>query len=347
LLLRRNKIEIAELKSSLELLMKNEHICVCICTYKRPSSLKRLLEGLQLQEIRGPFEFSVVVVDNDCNRSAEHIVAEFQADSGIDVCYYVEPEANISLARNRALELAQGQYLAFIDDDEYPDKNWLSSLYQAQQRFDADAVIGFVQPHFKSEPPQWLLRGRFFFKPVPPLPPSGTPLALGTTSNALVSRAAIHKGSLSFNPALGRSGGEDQKFFTDLQALGFKLIFCGEAIVQETIPAERQSVTYLWKRHHLEGQTNVRIAHIADNGKLVQLAALLKSFAATGVYGLLLPLLVVLGRHMAIRYWLKMAWHLGFIAGSLHWQTLWDRGQFEAYMQSTTIIPSQLSSEDD
>ena len=52
--------------------MARDHICVCVCTYKRPAGLERLLEKLRLQDTKGLFDFSVVVVDNDrshCRRA--------------------------------------------------------------------------------------------------------------------------------------------------------------------------------------------------------------------------------------------------------------------------------------
>lgn len=41
------------------------HISVCICTFKRPSLLLRLLKELAGQETQGLFTYSIVVVDND------------------------------------------------------------------------------------------------------------------------------------------------------------------------------------------------------------------------------------------------------------------------------------------
>src|SRR5215469_9249606 len=51
--------------SSLAAAERTQHICVCICTYKRPGPLQRLLKGLEGQETQGLFSFSVVVADND------------------------------------------------------------------------------------------------------------------------------------------------------------------------------------------------------------------------------------------------------------------------------------------
>ena len=98
---------------------RTKHLSVCICTYKRPQLLKRLLETLEKQETDG-FTFSVVVADNDEGRSAEPVVLEFSAQSAIPVTYCMESEQNISLARNRAIANASGDFIAFIDDDEFP-----------------------------------------------------------------------------------------------------------------------------------------------------------------------------------------------------------------------------------
>src|SRR5690349_17824676 len=101
------------------------HICVCICTYKRPRYLKRHLHGLSCQDAQGSFTFSIVIVDNDAFRSSEGLVTEFARSSAINIRYFVETRQNISLARNLAVGNAAGDYVAFIDDDEFPTEAWL------------------------------------------------------------------------------------------------------------------------------------------------------------------------------------------------------------------------------
>jgi hypothetical protein len=55
--------------------------------------LKRLLQTLEKQETDGLFTFSIVVADNDGQRSAEALVSDFAADAAIAVTYCVEPLA--------------------------------------------------------------------------------------------------------------------------------------------------------------------------------------------------------------------------------------------------------------
>ena len=42
-----------------------KHISVCICTFRRPSLLRKLLDRLEHQNSNGQFSFSIVVTDND------------------------------------------------------------------------------------------------------------------------------------------------------------------------------------------------------------------------------------------------------------------------------------------
>src|SRR5438132_1043871 len=108
---------------------------VCVCTFRRPALLGRLLDGLAAQEdVPGAFE--VVVVDNDRAATAgEAIAAARRRLPSLRLRSAVEPEQNIALARNRAVAAARGRFIAFIDDDEDPDRRWLAALLDAVERF--------------------------------------------------------------------------------------------------------------------------------------------------------------------------------------------------------------------
>lgn len=136
-------------------------ICVCICTYKRPLLLRRLLDALPKQ-LRGSIDFEVTctVVDNDASRSAETIVSGFCKDTGFPLRYECEPERNFAIVRNRAVDSSDGHFIAFVDDDEVPANNWLLNLMDALYSFGSDGALGPVRPYFEEEAPGWLKRSR-------------------------------------------------------------------------------------------------------------------------------------------------------------------------------------------
>src|SRR4030095_15737806 len=118
------------------------HISVCICTYKRPQLLAQLLGALDVQRTEDRFTYSVVVADNDHGESARPVVGEFAGRASITVSYCVEPRQNIALARNRAVDNASGDFIAFIDDDEEPVADWLLHLHGTVIAYGADGAIG-------------------------------------------------------------------------------------------------------------------------------------------------------------------------------------------------------------
>ena len=141
---------------------KLDHISVCICTFKRPEMLTQTLDGVTSQVTESVFSYEVVVVDNDSRRSAEDTVRRFQSTNELKISYDCEPEQNIALTRNRVIHNATGNFIAFIDDDEYPVKDWLFRLYHTITEYSADGVLGPVLPFFPPEVPQWLKKGNIF-----------------------------------------------------------------------------------------------------------------------------------------------------------------------------------------
>ena len=137
-------------------------ITVCICTFKRQAFLENLLRKLESQRTDNLFEYDVVVADNDAGRSAEPVVRALAGSSSLKITYCAEPVANIALARNAALANARGNFIAFIDDDEFPTAEWLYQLFHARDAHRVDGVLGPVLPHFMQEPHSWLEKGKFF-----------------------------------------------------------------------------------------------------------------------------------------------------------------------------------------
>src|SRR5947199_6931137 len=124
-----------------------DHICVCVCTYRRPQFLQRLLKTIAGQSTDGLFTFSIVVADNDQLQSAQAAVLDFAAEWSIPIKYCVEPQQNIALARNKAIENASGDFIALIDDDEFPTKDWLVTLLKTCEEYQVDGVLGPVKRH--------------------------------------------------------------------------------------------------------------------------------------------------------------------------------------------------------
>jgi len=113
-------------------------ISVIICTRDRPLSLKRCLE--MLAQLDYP-AYEVVVVDN-CSRDPK--VAEVVAESGFR--YVREDRPGLDWARNRGIQEARYDIVAYIDDDALASPGWLRGIAMAFEQPDIMAVTGLVLP---------------------------------------------------------------------------------------------------------------------------------------------------------------------------------------------------------
>ncbi len=281
-----------------------KHISVCICTFKRPYLLKRLLEKLNCQITENLFTYSVVIADNDAAESAKRVVSEFAACSLNEVKYCIEHRKNIALARNKALEHAQGDFIAFIDDDEYPTMNWLLSLFKACNVSGIDGVLGPVKPYFEQKPPKWVTRGGFFERPTHA---TGYKISLSEarTGNVMFRRNILDGVQEPFRAEFG-TGGEDVDFFRRMIDKGNVFIWCNEAIVYEAVSMKRCKRSYLLKRALLRGRNSLK-------NPAGRLRNIVKSLVAIPVYSLALPVLLVLSDYQVMKCLIKFCDHSGRI----------------------------------
>jgi len=283
----------------------HDHISVCICTYKRPKLLTKLLSELQNQTTDSLFTYSIVVVDNDYIGSAKSIIEDWRSRSLVSIDYYNEPQQNIALARNRALENAKGNFIAFIDDDEYPVGNWLLNLYRAHKRLKADGILGPVVPYYETKPPKWVVRGKFYERSSPETA-SVLHWTKSRTGNVLLRKEIFDEKGNMFRPEFGM-GGEDRDFFRRMTAKGFHFVWCAEAPVYEVVTAERYKRSFMLRRALLRGK-------IPYNRSFM---ACLKSLVAIPIYTLLLPFLFVGQHHIFMKYLVSYFDHIGRILAFL------------------------------
>jgi glycosyltransferase involved in cell wall biosynthesis len=277
-------------------------ITVCICTYKRPLPLERLLNSLGDQDTHGLFTYSVVVVDNDELRSAEAVVTDAARTMPVEIKYCVEAKRGIAHARNKALENAHTDFIAFIDDDEFPTNQWLFHLFQTCEKYQVDGVLGPVRRHFDEEPPKWIRRGEFFNRPSHP---TGFILhwSQTRTGNVLFRRHVLPLDSLVFRAEF--RAGSDVDFFKRVMAKGYVFVWCDEAFVHETIPPARWTRKYILRKALLRG----RGAALRRDGALVTI----KSLIAVPVYTVALPVAFAWGHHRFMLLLMKICDHLGKI----------------------------------
>lgn len=230
-------------------------VSVCLATYRRNERLRAVLEDLAQQD-RLPDQ--VVVVDNDPAGGARTVIEQCRsAGAPFRIDYDVQPEPSIARTRNRTFELATGEWVAFIDDDERAPKEWLRNLLHAADMFNADGVLAPVEPQVPPDAPAWIRKGRFFDWPHQPegavVPFQG--LRFG---NVLLRAEQLRTEPGPFDTRHGLMTGEDFDLLVRLTRKGMKIVWSEKAPVFEPIELKRLSLRWLMQRALSGGQAFAR-----------------------------------------------------------------------------------------
>ncbi|MEN8184294.1 MAG: glycosyltransferase [Myxococcota bacterium] len=112
---------------------RKPRISVVVCSYNGSRTIRECLEGVS--RIDYP-NYEILVVDDGSTDSTAQIAGEF------DVRLIRTPQRGLSNARNTGMRAASGEIVAYLDDDAWPDPNWLTYLAETFERTGCAAAGG-------------------------------------------------------------------------------------------------------------------------------------------------------------------------------------------------------------
>lgn len=196
-------------------------VSVCITHFNRPHFLAQALESIRLQDYPN---FEVILVDDASTLPEAHVyldglVEEFES-KGWQI---IRNDNNIfpGAARNHAARQSRGEYLLFMDDDNYAKPNQISMFVQVAKRIGADiltcAMDVFVDHHAPSKETKIIHR----FVPLGAAVTVGLYLNIFGDINALIKRQ-VYEALNGLTEDRG-VGGEDWEFFGRAALKGYRL----------------------------------------------------------------------------------------------------------------------------
>lgn len=266
---------------------------IAVPTFRRPKRLCHLL--LALSRLERHEDVALLIADNDPVERAGMLVGTAVAEAGfpVPIDIIVVPEPGLCHVRNaiaaRALGHGSMRRLAMIDDDEWPEPQWLAELLRVQTETDAAIVAGPVRPAFEQSTPGWA-EETLVFRPEDRA--EGPADMLYASNNLLVTRQALETlGAPWFDPAFNRSGGEDLDFLTRLKAAGQSFAWAPGARVSEWVGPERARKAWVLRRMWRIGITDTMVARKQRPGPAGRLHLALRSLALLGLRTASLPAL--------------------------------------------------------
>lgn len=240
-------------------------LTIAVCVYDRHDLLKACVDSIAALPLT--VEAEAIIVDNsdtDVGSPAARAIVEAAAErSALPMRYLHARGPNISVARNAAIDATSGDYLGFVDDDMALPASWPAEVVAAMDGSGADIMLGLVRAVLMEG--GTVENAAAYFDRTLPLADRSVvqPTLYGhyrgaRTSNAVFRRATTFDRGFRFDLAFGRTGGEDTELFTALHRVRPKVIYSTAAWASETIPASRQTPTYLHRRALRGSQLFVR-----------------------------------------------------------------------------------------
>ena len=226
--------------------MKRPFFSIIIPAHARPQQLALCLEALQrLNYSRDRFE--VIVVDDGSQPPLDAAVAPLQEK--LPLRLVSQQNAGPATARNTGASLAQGQFLAFTDDDCRPAPDWLQAL---ADRFgeNPDCVIGgqtfnALPGNLYATASQMLIDYLYrYFN-------AGPDGALFFTSNNLALPAERFRSVGGFDTSFTLAAAEDREFCHRLIGCGCRLLYAPEVRIEHAHPLALRTC---WRQHFNYGR---------------------------------------------------------------------------------------------
>jgi succinoglycan biosynthesis protein ExoM len=238
-------------------------VCIGIPTFKRPGYLRLLLRSLEKQTTIAAI--TVVVADNDTAQAEGRKTCAEVAAEGYRYPLVAVPSTVPGIANTRntivetALKTGNFDYIAMIDDDSWPEPDWLTVLLALIDDLKVDLVRGAMRPEFEVAPEPWLVKTGYFQSSYTA---TGRIDQIHAGGNFLA-RAEVFSRMPSpwFSSDYALTGGEDDDFFLRLKELGCTFAQSVDSIVYERMPPARCNAGWLKQRALMNGASwaNVRL----------------------------------------------------------------------------------------
>jgi glycosyltransferase involved in cell wall biosynthesis len=228
-------------------------VTIMIPTQRRLDGLAVAVRSVFAQTGVDVAALELVIVDNDQAPSAQGTAAALAGEAPFPIHYVHEPRPGVAHARNAGMAKAQGDLIAFLDDDEEAPIGWLAALLAAQARYEADVVFGPVRaraPAKVASHRDYL--ERFFSREGPAQ--AGIIDHYYGCGDSLLRRAALPDPVAPFAVERNHIGGEDDMLFGHMRAHGARFAWEPAAWVWEDPVPDRLSLDYTIRRAFAYGQ---------------------------------------------------------------------------------------------
>lgn len=246
-------------------------LSLVIATYNRAEQLLVTLRSVALQSAPAEVWECIVVDNHSVDDTAERVRTFIAAHPQLNIRYCYEAQQGLSYARNAGIEAAQGDIVAFIDDDERIVEEFVEAYINLFDTHpDAMSAGGRIIAEYPTGRPRWM--SRYTEQPIanpmdfgPEVRPF--PLSRIPGGGNMAMRRELFKRVGVFNTSLGRTGkrligGEESELFERIRREGMACYYVPRAVMYHIIPDEKLTPDYFDRLAYNVGVSQRRRAEL-------------------------------------------------------------------------------------
>jgi glycosyltransferase involved in cell wall biosynthesis len=295
-------------------------VTVAICTHNRAMDTKEAIESVLIQNFAKK-EIEIIVIDNRSTDNTAQVVNGLQERHGPRVRYILEDKLGLSVARNRAIREANGEFILFLDDDAIASSHWVQHIVDVFERDKAIGCVGGkIDPIWETEEPDWIpeeYRAVFtildYTNGVQEMPSPSIPYGANVAF-----RMSVFDHIKPFREDLGRVGknllsSEESELIARLRER-YKVYYTSYAWVKHKIPKERTTKKWFLKRMFWQGVSDA--VKRQDKSAIAVLKHTIRMLQAVGTL-----LLAIFHYKRFIRQVVKICYRNGSLVGILRYNS--------------------------
>lgn len=117
---------------------KDVKVSVIVPVYNVEKYIDKCLDSLVNQTLQ---DIEIIVVNDGSPDNSQQIIDRYVENYPEKVVSYIKKNGGLGDARNYGIERAGGQYIGFVDSDDWVDKNMFKSMYEMAQKESLDVVL--------------------------------------------------------------------------------------------------------------------------------------------------------------------------------------------------------------
>jgi glycosyltransferase involved in cell wall biosynthesis len=232
-------------------------VSVIICCHNSVNRLPKVFESLEKQKDLNDIKWEILIIDNSSTDNTFDYVNVYAKAHDLPIQVLSEPKMGLSYARKTGIDFASYEFICYIDDDNWVNENYISTIYRIMLNNPEIGLCGGQGiPAFESTPPWWFesFQGAFAVGPqgynqsgfIMELP--GHLYGAGMTLRKSAWLQLLHHGfsyKLTGRQGITLSSGEDSELSFALQLAGYRLWYEPTLTFYHFMPEGRLNETYL------------------------------------------------------------------------------------------------------